>query len=100
MTTIVKSEGYRGLYRGVTPNVLTAGSSWGSYFLFYQVATLLYCLIATVLISYLAWQTIKSQMQDGDSHRQLGTGEHLVAASVAGLMTLIFTNPITVVKTR
>ena len=37
MTSIVRSEGVRGLYRGVTPNVLTAGSSWGSYFLFYQV---------------------------------------------------------------
>jgi len=80
MASIVKSEGVRGLYRGVTPNVLTAGSSWGSYFLFYQ--------------------TIKSRMQNGDSHQQLATGEHLVAASTAGLMTLVFTNPITVVKTR
>ena len=40
MTSIVRSEGLRGLYRGVTPNVLTAGSSWGSYFLFYQVGGL------------------------------------------------------------
>ena len=80
MSTIVKSEGVRGLYRGVTPNVVTAGSSWGSYFLFYQ--------------------TIKSRMQQENSLYQLSTGEHLVAASVAGLMTLIFTNPITVVKTR
>ena len=80
MTTIVRSEGVRGLYRGVTPNVVTAGSSWGSYFLFYQ--------------------TIKTRLQHGDATRQLGTGDHLVAASVAGLMTLVFTNPITVVKTR
>ena len=80
MTTIVRSEGVRGLYRGVAPNVVTAGSSWGSYFLFYQ--------------------TIKSRLQQGDSTRQLGTGDHLVAASAAGLMTLVFTNPITVVKTR
>jgi len=80
MSTIVNTEGVRGLYRGVTPNVVTAGSSWGSYFLFYQ--------------------TIKTRLQDGDTLRQLATGEHLLAASVAGLMTLIFTNPITVVKTR
>ena len=80
MTTIVRSEGVRGLYRGVAPNVVTAGSSWGSYFLFYQ--------------------TIKSRLQNGDSAKQLGTGDHLVAASAAGLMTLVFTNPITVVKTR
>ena len=30
---IVKSEGYVGLYRGIIPNVLGSGTSWGSYFL-------------------------------------------------------------------
>ena len=30
----------------------------------------------------------------------MATGEHLAAASTAGLLTLVFTNPITVVKTR
>ena len=34
---IVRSEGVRGLYRGVVCNTVTAGSAWGSYFLFYQV---------------------------------------------------------------
>ena len=33
---IVASEGVAGLYRGVAPNTVTAGSAWGSYFLFYQ----------------------------------------------------------------
>ena len=51
-------------------------------------------------ISLLSPQTIKSGLQNGNSHQQLATGEHLVAASTAGLLTLIFTNPITVVKTR
>ena len=37
VSNIVRSEGVRGLYRGVAPNTLTAGSAWGSYFLFYQV---------------------------------------------------------------
>lgn len=32
MVQIVKTEGVRGLYRGVTPNVLGSGSSWGFYF--------------------------------------------------------------------
>ena len=31
--TIVKKEGVRGLYRGVTPNVWGSGSAWGFYFL-------------------------------------------------------------------
>lgn len=29
---IVKTEGVRGLYRGVTPNVLGSGGAWGCYF--------------------------------------------------------------------
>ncbi|KAL4702561.1 hypothetical protein ACJJTC_008299 [Scirpophaga incertulas] len=34
--TIVKKEGFKGLYRGVTPNVWGSGSAWGFYFLFYN----------------------------------------------------------------
>lgn len=77
---IVRSEGLRGLYRGVVSNTVTAGSAWGSYFLFYQ--------------------TIKSHLQGGQGHIQLSSSEHLIAASQAGLLTLVLTNPITVVKTR
>jgi len=77
---IVRSEGLSGLYRGVVPNTVTAGSAWGSYFLFYQ--------------------TFKSHLQGGQGHVQLAPTEHLVAASQAGLLTLVLTNPITVVKTR
>lgn len=32
-STIFKTEGVRGLYRGVTPNVWGSGSAWGFYFL-------------------------------------------------------------------
>lgn len=35
VTTIVRQEGIRGLYRGVTPNCWGAGASWGLYFLLY-----------------------------------------------------------------
>ncbi|GFW64197.1 hypothetical protein TNCV_709021 [Trichonephila clavipes] len=33
VTTIIKEEGFQGLYRGVTPNCWGAGASWGLYFL-------------------------------------------------------------------
>ncbi|KAF0292371.1 Mitochondrial folate transporter/carrier [Amphibalanus amphitrite] len=78
--TIFSTEGVRGLYRGVTPNVWGAGSAWGLYFLFYG--------------------SIKSYMQDGDSQKDLGAARHMLAASEAGVLTLVVTNPIWVVKTR
>lgn len=31
--SIARQEGFRGLYKGVTPNVCGSGSAWGFYFL-------------------------------------------------------------------
>jgi len=77
---ILKAEGVSGLYQGVTPNILGAGSAWGFYFFFYNAA--------------------KSKMQDGNAQKQLSALSHLFAASSAGVLTLTMTNPIWVVKTR
>jgi solute carrier family 25 folate transporter 32 len=38
LSTIVKSEGLRGLYQGLTPNLLGNVTAWGSYFLGYGMA--------------------------------------------------------------
>lgn len=78
--SIQKSSGFSGLYQGVKPNVLGSASAWGFYFMFYN--------------------TIKTSMQDGDTKVDLGAGKHTLAASCAGLFTLVLTNPIWVVKTR
>lgn len=78
--TIVKQEGVRGLYRGVAPNVWGSGSAWGCYFLFYN--------------------TIKTWIQAGDAKQPLGPTKHMLAAAEAGILTLLMTNPIWVVKTR
>lgn len=78
--TIWRQEGLIGLYRGVTPNIWGAGSSWGLYFLFYN--------------------SIKSTIQNGNSQKALGAGYHLLAASQAGALTLMITNPLWVVKTQ
>lgn len=80
LTTIGREEGVRGLYRGVTPNLCGAGSAWGLYFLFYN--------------------TIKSSLQKGDKNKALSANWHLFSAAEAGAITLVFTNPIWVVKTR
>ncbi|CAD6234089.1 GSCOCG00007541001-RA-CDS [Cotesia congregata] len=80
LTEIVKSDGVRGLYRGVTPNVLGSGSSWGLYFFFYN--------------------NIKTWLQKGNSKKPLGPSLQMLAAAEAGILTLLITNPIWVVKTR
>ncbi|XP_069107187.1 solute carrier family 25 member 32-like isoform X2 [Argopecten irradians] len=77
---IIRKDGVTGIYRGVVPNVWGAGMSWGFYFLFYN--------------------SIKTWMQDGDPRMNLGPAKHMLAASEAGFLTLILTNPIWVVKTR
>lgn len=78
--SICRQEGVRGLYKGVTPNVAGAGTSWGFYFLFYN--------------------TVKTEMQGGNSKIQLTPAMHMLAAAEAGILTLTMTNPIWVVKTR
>nr|CAD7455042.1 unnamed protein product [Timema tahoe] len=79
-TTIFRQDGVRGLYRGVTPNVCGAGSSWGLYFLFYNAT--------------------KTWVQGGNTKKALSPETHMLAASQAGILTLAVTNPIWVVKTR
>lgn len=80
VSTILKEEGIRGLYRGVTPNCWGAGASWGFYFLFYNA--------------------IKAWMLEENEMKTLGAGSHMLAAAEAGVLTLLITNPIWVVKTR
>ncbi|XP_029447717.1 mitochondrial folate transporter/carrier [Rhinatrema bivittatum] len=78
-STIWKREGLRGLYQGVIPNIWGAGASWGLYFFFYNA--------------------IKGYRKEGRSESLCAT-EHLMSAAEAGAMTLCFTNPIWVTKTR
>lgn len=80
LSSITRTEGYKGLYRGVAPNLWGAGCAWGSYFFFYNA--------------------IKVDMQDGDVTKPLGPALHMLAASEAGVATLVLTNPIWVIKTR
>lgn len=77
---ICKTEGLTGLYRGITPNALGAGSAWGIYFLLYNC--------------------VKTWVQDGNTTKPVSTATHLMAATNAGVLTLLMTNPIWVVKTR
>ncbi len=57
-----------------------AGSAWGLYFLFYN--------------------SLKTWWQEGNTKTNLGPTKHMIIATEAGFLTLMFTNPIWVVKTR
>ncbi|XP_072993960.1 nicotinamide adenine dinucleotide transporter 2, mitochondrial-like [Typha latifolia] len=78
---IVKNEGLRGLYRGLTPTIVALLPNWAVYFTVYNQ-------LKFFLRSH----------DDGDD--QLSIGANVIAASAAGAATAITTNPIWVVKTR
>ena len=61
---------------------------------------LLWKLFEIILLFHHSYDTIKAELQQGDMKIPLGPTMHMAAASSAGLITLVLTNPIFVVKTR
>ncbi|KAI0502575.1 hypothetical protein KFK09_017529 [Dendrobium nobile] len=78
---IIKDEGFRGLYRGLSPTILALFPNWAVYFTVYNM-------LKGVLHS------------NANSANQLSIGANIVAASGAGAATAVVTNPLWVVKTR
>ncbi|KAG5186102.1 folate transporter, partial [Tribonema minus] len=79
-TTIVKQNGWSGLYSGLGPAVLGSGVSWGGYFYLYEWA--------------------KTSMRRFSDTEKLGPVHHLTAGMAAGNALVLLTNPIWLVKTR
>ncbi|KAJ7762749.1 mitochondrial carrier domain-containing protein [Mycena maculata] len=77
---IQRQEGWKGLYRGLGPNITGNASSWGLYFLFYNM--------------------LKKRASDGDPSAPLSSGAILLCSAQASAVTAIMTNPIWVVKVR
>ncbi|KAH9047455.1 mitochondrial FAD carrier protein [Lactarius deliciosus] len=74
------SEGWRGLYRELSPNVAGNTSSWGLYFLFYN--------------------QLKRRATVDAPDRSLSASQYLLFSAEASAVTAILTNPIWVVKVR
>jgi solute carrier family 25 folate transporter 32 len=70
----------RGLYQGVTPNVLGNGMSWGLYLFFYN--------------------TIDVLNNKEYKRKDLTLKDRIIYSTIAGITTITITNPIWVVKTR
>ncbi|GAA47560.1 mitochondrial folate transporter/carrier [Clonorchis sinensis] len=80
LTDVVKIRGLRGLYLGLTPNVIGASGSWGLYFLLYAA--------------------LRSSLQRGDATKPLTALEYFGCGTLAGSLTLTIMNPMWVIKTR
>ncbi len=83
---ILKEEGLRGFYKGVVPGMAGSGLSWGLYFFFYE----------RLKAKARVWAASSA---DGDSAK-LGPAAHMACAMASGCATVMFTNPVWLVKTR
>lgn len=78
--TVYNSEnGFRGLYRGLVINSTASGTAWGFYFLIYN--------------------SLKSRHANKNAN-ELTFLEYTVDATLAGISTIIVTNPLFLIKTR
>ncbi|KAL3510736.1 hypothetical protein ACH5RR_030137 [Cinchona calisaya] len=81
LQNIVRNEGFRGLYRGLSPTLAALLPNWAVYFTVYgHLKSLLHFHV--------------------DSSGQLTIAANMIAASGAGATTAIAANPLWVVKTR
>ncbi|XP_049356946.1 nicotinamide adenine dinucleotide transporter 2, mitochondrial [Solanum verrucosum] len=81
LQNILRAEGFRGLYRGLSPTLTALLPNWAVYFTVYR--------------------HLKDSLHSHvDSSGQLKIGANMLAAAGAGAATSITTNPLWVVKTR
>lgn len=81
LQSIIRNEGLKGLYRGLSPTLAALLPNWAVYFAVYGQ-------LKELLDSH------------GDGNGHLTFGANMIAASGAGAATAITTNPLWVVKTR
>ncbi|XP_061368197.1 nicotinamide adenine dinucleotide transporter 1, chloroplastic isoform X2 [Gastrolobium bilobum] len=80
LKNIVRTEGFRGMYRGLSPTILALLPNWAVYFTVYE--------------------QLKGLLRSHDGCNELSTIGNIIAAAGAGAATAISTNPLWVVKTR
>ncbi|KAG8218270.1 mitochondrial carrier domain-containing protein [Butyriboletus roseoflavus] len=80
LRNIHAEQGWSGLYRGLGPNIAGNASSWGLYFLFYNM--------------------LKKRASGDDPNFHMSPGAYLLCSAQASAVTAIMTNPIWVVKVR
>ena len=81
LSKILRDEGVKGLYRGLTPTLFALLPNWAVYFTVYERLKL----------------AIGNRLSPNSS---TGPGVHMIAAAGAGAATMLITNPLWVIKTR
>jgi solute carrier family 25 folate transporter 32 len=77
-TSIIKAEGIRGLYQGLTPNIIASPLAWGLYFQFYHQMHPHFNQLSNISQSF----------------------QNLIVGCIAGASVMAATNPLWVAKTR
>ncbi|KAH6896408.1 mitochondrial FAD carrier protein [Coprinopsis sp. MPI-PUGE-AT-0042] len=80
LSGIQRTQGWQGLYRGISPNIAGNASSWGLYFLFYNM--------------------LKKRAGGGDITKTLSAPEYLLCSAQASAVTAIITNPFWLIRVR
>eukprot|EP00475_Leptophrys_vorax_P035323 TRINITY_DN5809_c0_g2_i2.p1 TRINITY_DN5809_c0_g2~~TRINITY_DN5809_c0_g2_i2.p1 ORF type:complete len:295 (-),score=72.41 TRINITY_DN5809_c0_g2_i2:25-909(-) len=80
LTTIVRTEGIRGVYQGVTATVLKQSGNQ--------------------MVRFTVYETLKGYFLSGNSQKDLSFFQSLVCGSVAGGISVYVTMPLDVVKTK
>mmetsp|Transcript_4821 Transcript_4821/g.9552 ORF Transcript_4821/g.9552 Transcript_4821/m.9552 type:complete len:295 (-) Transcript_4821:848-1732(-) len=95
--SIIRYEGVRGLYGGLTPSLAGSGMSWGGYFYFYER-------IKGAMVHHRNERgKLRGAGENGIKGKEslhLGPLDHFAASCAAGAVMVIFTNPIWLIKTR
>lgn len=97
MRSILRNDGYLGLYRGLAPNLMASGVSWGVYFFSYNHAKNFW---RQHLLHVDASTQYSTAGSDGKRVARLGPFAHLSCAAFSGTLATLFTNPFSMVKTR
>jgi solute carrier family 25 (mitochondrial folate transporter), member 32 len=102
VSSILSTEGMGGFYRGLIPSCWGSGLSWGLYFYFYEKCKtrLLGSNVNTFSSSSVSSSGASSSGALKREQPKLTLGQHMYAAWEGGTITVLFTNPIWLIKTR
>lgn len=97
--SIVKAEGFRGMYQGFSPNVIGAALSWGLYFHWHVFNLQIkgHMKILLFIVKLCRYHQIKELFPKGKNYENL---INFSSGMLAGTCVMSITNPIWVTKTR